>query len=48
MQSAEMNKPQMKNKKGIAIEGVTDILMWAAFLVVAAVVIWLLIKKFSA
>ncbi len=48
MPSAKMKKAKMIDKRGIAIEGVTDILIWVGFLIVAAVVVWLLIKKFSA
>jgi hypothetical protein len=35
-------------KKGVAVEGLQDILIWVVFIIIAAVVVWLLIKRLSA
>ncbi len=35
-------------KKGLVGEGITDILIWIIFLIIAGAAVYLLIKRFSA
>ncbi len=35
------------DKKGVAIEGVSDILMWVAFLIIAAAAVWFIVKRLT-
>lgn len=35
------------NKKGIEAEGVTDILIWVIFLIIAGAVVYVLVKRLT-
>jgi len=37
----------MERKGTIEAEGITDILLWIAFLVLAGLAVWLLVKRLS-